>query len=215
MRFPRTTKMLLSKLSRGCTVNSGPVVASVVLLGKSPFRTPTRDFSIDEIGKRYEKPWDYKNKDYGLWGQMTDSTLRRLGENSLIISVEGNFGAGKSDFIKKFAEKIDFLYAREPDLNYHLYKLPNGENLRDIINEYVGENERFHVDSIEEWHRKPSFKKAISLQHSFYYIRWMQTRTALLHLLSTGFNSFIFLTSHSFTLFGRLFLAFINQLTQF
>lgn len=180
--------MLLSKLSRNCTSSPGPV-ASIILLTKThkPVgKSSQREFSINEIGKRYEKPWDYKKKDYGLWGQATDSTLRRLGENSLLITVEGNFGAGKSEFAKKLAEKIDFVYAREPDLDFHLYSLQNGENIRKIVNEYVGENERFHLDSLEDWHLNPNFKKTISLQHAFYNIRWMQTRTALLHLLSTG-----------------------------
>lgn len=182
--------MLLSKLPRGCLMTSAPSgqyqVASIFLLRKNTGQINKRDFSIDEIGKRYEKPWDYKKKDYGLWGQMTDSTLRRLGENSLIITVEGNFGAGKSEFAKKLAQKIDFVYAREPDLDHHLFSMPNGENIRKIVNEHIGDNERFRLDSLEEWHLKPSFKKTIQLQHAFYQIRWMQTRTALLHLLSTG-----------------------------
>jgi hypothetical protein len=145
-----------------------------------------RSFSIENIGKRYEKPFDYKNKQYGLFGQVFDSTLKKLGENSLIITVEGNFGSGKSEFAKKLAKEIDFVYAREPDFDFHLFKLANGENKRNIINEYVQENHRFHIDSLEEWHLDPTFKRTIGLQHNFYNIRWMQTRTALLHLLSTG-----------------------------
>jgi hypothetical protein len=145
-----------------------------------------RNFSIENIGKRYEKPFDYKNKSYGFIGQIFDSTLKKLGENSLIITVEGNFGSGKSEFAKKLAKEIDFIYAREPDLDYHLFQQPNGENKRDIINEHVQNNQRFHIDSLEEWHLNPTFKRTIGLQHNFYNIRWMQTRTALLHLLSTG-----------------------------
>lgn len=145
-----------------------------------------RKFSIDQIGKRYKEPFDYKKKNYGLIGQIFDSTLKRLGENSLIITVEGNYGAGKSEFAKKLAKEIDFVYAREPDLDAHLFQLPNGYNSKDLINEYVGDNERFRIDTLEDWHRKPSFKKAISIQHAFYNIRWMQYRTALLHLMSTG-----------------------------
>lgn len=149
--------------------------------------SPRRSFSIDEIGKRYGgKPYDYVNKEYGLFGQMFDSTLDRLGENSLIITVEGNFGAGKSKFAQELAKRIDFVYAREPDLDHHLYNLPNGHSVRDIINGYVGENKRFRIDSLDEWHSKPSFKTGIALQHGFYLIRWMQTRNALLHLFSTG-----------------------------
>ena len=146
----------------------------------------TRNFSQELIGKRYEKPWDYKKHQYGLLGQFYDSTMRRLGDNSLIITVEGNFGSGKSEFAQELAKKIDFVYARQPDFEEHLYKLPNGQSARSIINEIVEGNERFHLDSIEDWHLNPTFKKTINVQNNFYTIRWMQMRTALLHLMSTG-----------------------------
>lgn len=180
--------MMLSKITRKVSILTSKLnlsetssIKSIILLHGSK-----RDFSIDQIGKRYEKPFDYKKKEYGLFDQIFDSTLNKLGENSLIITVEGNFGSGKTSFARKLAKEIDFVYAREPDLNHHLYELPNGHNARDVINEHVGDNKRFHVDSLEEWHLDPSFKKTIALQHSFYNIRWMQTRTALLHLMSTG-----------------------------
>jgi hypothetical protein len=180
--------MMLSKISHSLKsisnkLNSNEIsnLKSIILV--SSFN---RKFSINEIGKRYKDPYDYKKKTYGLFGQIFDSTMKRLGENSLIITVEGNYGAGKSEFAKKLAKEIDFVYAREPDLDAHLFKLPNGHNSKDLINEYVGDNKRFRIDTLEDWHREPSFKKAISIQHSFYNIRWMQYRTALLHLMSTG-----------------------------
>ena len=149
-------------------------------------QTQTRSFSQQEIGKRHPQPWDYTKKRYGIIGQITDSTMRRLGENSLLISVEGNFGSGKSAFAKELAKKIDFVYAREPDLDEHLWKMPSGVCRRTIINEITRGNARYHIDSLDEWHTEPTFKRAISLQHQFYTIRWMQMRTALLHLMSTG-----------------------------
>jgi len=174
---------MLSKVSRTFLTSKSEAssLKAIVLLNASK-----RDFSIDQIGKKSEKPYDYKNKKYGLLGQMFDSTLNRMGDNSLIITVDGNFGSGKSEFAQKLAKDIDFVYAREPDLETHLYQLPNGENSREIINNIVGDNTRFRIDSLEEWHRNPSFKKTIALQHNFYNIKWMQMRTALLHLLSTG-----------------------------
>lgn len=189
--------MMLNKLSRGVAILTSRVgetsnVKSIILLQASK-----RDFSIDQIGKRYEKPFDYKNKQYGLLDQIFDSTMKKLGENSLIITVEGNFGSGKTAFAKKLAKEIDFVYAREPDLDHHLFQLPNGTNAREVINSFVGENKRFHVDSLEEWHLEPSFKKSIALQHSFYNIRWMQTRTALLHLFSTGQGVVLERSAHS------------------
>ncbi len=181
---------MLSKLSRGVSsitknISNLNETKTIILLNGFLVNNK-RNFSIENIGKRYEKPYDYKNKKYGLMGQIFDSTLQKLGENSLIITVEGNFGSGKSEFAKKLAKEIDFVYAREPDFESHLFQLPNGENKRNIINEIVGDNRRFHIDSLEEWHLNPTFRGTIGVQHSFYNIRWMQTRTALLHLLSTG-----------------------------
>lgn len=173
---------MLSKVSRSLTSNTP--LRAVVLINTSNINK--RDFSIDQIGQRAKNPYDYTKKKYGFIGQMIDSTLNRMGDNSLIITVDGNFGSGKSEFAQKLAKEIDFVYAREPDLEAHLYKQPNGENTRDIINEIVGENKRFRIDNIEEWHKDPSFKSTIALQHNFYNIRWMQMRTALLHLMSTG-----------------------------
>ena len=148
----------------------------------------TRNFSIAEIGKRHPKPFDYSKRSYGLFDQFTDSTLRRLGENSLIITVEGNFGAGKTEFAKQLAKNIDFVYAREPDVDYHIFTGADGENRRELINRIVGANQKYHLDNLESWHKKPSFKGTIQLQHQIYDIRFMQTRQALLHLFSTGNN---------------------------
>lgn len=179
--------MMMNKISLGVlSIKNLKEKKTIILLNGILVNNSKRKFSIESIGKRYEKPYDYKNKKYGLIGQIFDSTLKKLGENSLIITVEGNFGSGKTEFAKKLAKEIDFVYAREPDLDQHLFEMPNGENKRKIINKYVGDNKRFHVDSLEEWHLNPTFKSTIGLQHSFYNIRWMQTRTALLHLLSTG-----------------------------
>jgi hypothetical protein len=179
------TSRSLASLTKKLTCSNDLIaIRSVVIL--SPYANSKRYFSIDQIGKRYEKPFDYKNKQYGLWDQFTDSTLKRLGENSLIISVEGNFGTGKSALISKLAKEIDFVQAREPDLNHHVYTTDDGINLRDIVNEYAAGNKRYYADSLDEFHLQPSFKRTIALQHAYYNIKWMQHRTALLHLLSTG-----------------------------
>jgi len=171
---------MLSKVSRSLASRNAPIKNLVLL------QVTTRDFSIENIGKWHEKPWDYKKRRYGMIGQICDSTLKRLGDNSLIITVDGNFGSGKSEFAKKLAKEIDFVYAREPDLDSHMYMQPNGYSLKDMINETVGDNQRYRIDSLEDWHKNPSFKTTISLQHHYYNIRWMQMRTALLHLMSTG-----------------------------
>lgn len=179
---------MLSKVSRSLSSNilnsEASSLKAIVFINNS--NICKRDFSIEQIGKRHEKPYDYKKKKYGFLGQIFDSTLNRLGDNSLIITVDGNFGSGKSEFAQKLAKDIDFIYAREPDLDAHLYTQPNGENTRNLVNDIVGDNQRYRLDSLEEWHLNPTFKRTIALQHNFYNIRWMQMRTALLHLMSTG-----------------------------
>lgn len=159
-------------------------VASLAALPQSI--STKRQFSREVIGQRSSNPWDYNKKPYGLWGQMFDSTAAHLTENSLIISVEGNFGAGKTAFAKKLAAELDFKYASEPCLEKHLFLLENGGSMRDIINEHTEGNALFHSDNLEDWHKKATFKATAEMQVNFYMMRWMQMRTALLHLLSTG-----------------------------
>lgn len=171
---------MLSTLTRGASTLT-------VRCFMAPALTSKRAFSIEEIGKKAEKPFDYKNKRYGLLGQVFDSTLRKLGENSIIITVEGNFGSGKSDFAKKLAKEIQFVYANEPDLDKHWFLDPtSGQNKRELINSIIGENKKHYVSNVEDWHRDPSYRATIQLQHGMYMVRFMQMRQALLHLMSTG-----------------------------
>jgi hypothetical protein len=204
---------MLSKVTRSASqLSSGLRSATILVHG------PKRNFSIEEIGKRYEKPYDYTKKRYGLLGQFFDSTLKKLGENSLIITVEGNFGSGKTEFARQLAKNIDFVYAREPDLDYHAFVDPEtGENRRELINNIVGQNEMYHVDNLEDWHSKPTFRGAIQLQHLIYNIRFMQTRQALLHLFSTGmyFRELYSESFHNFNFSKRLYKKLRMQLLKY
>jgi hypothetical protein len=180
---------MLSKVTRGASQLTSRLSAGQAAAAGLPVNS-RREFSIEQIGKRYEKPFDYTKKRYGLLGQIFDSTLKKLGENSLILTVEGNFGSGKSEFARALAKNIDFVYAREPDLDYHAFTDPQtGENRRELINKIAGANEMYHLDNLEDWHLRPTFRGSIQLQHLIYNIRFMQTRQALLHLFSTGVYS--------------------------
>jgi NADH dehydrogenase (ubiquinone) 1 alpha subcomplex subunit 10 len=153
----------------------------------SPTIIQIKCFSAADIGKRYPKTFDYKNKFYGAFAQLYETSSKRLSDNSLIITVDGNFGSGKSEFAKKLAKEIDFIYASEIDLDKMYYtRKDNGANIREITNSFVGNNEKYRINTIEEWHEDPMFKRSIQLQHGYYYCRWWQYRTALLHLFSTG-----------------------------
>lgn len=173
--------MLLSKGSAQlCLINK--------LLTTTPAVIQIKCFSVQEIGKRYPKVFDYKNKNYNTFNSIIDTqTVQRLGENSLIITVDGNFGSGKSEFAKKLAKDIDFIYASEIDLDKSLYiRKDNGENLREFINSVVGEKELYRCNTVEEWHENPMFKRSAQVQRAFYKARWQQYRCALLSLFANG-----------------------------
>ena len=46
------------------------------------------------------KPFDYKNKRYGLFYECFDNTFSRFDENSKIVVVEGPVASGKSKLAK-------------------------------------------------------------------------------------------------------------------
>jgi NADH dehydrogenase (ubiquinone) 1 alpha subcomplex subunit 10 len=145
-----------------------------------------RLFSSADIGKPLPKPFDYKHKPYGLWARLTDSSIKRLTDNTLLISVDGNFGSGKTELAQKLSKEIKFHLGKQINFDDMLYKQPNNANLREIVNTLVQDNERFHISTLNEWHENPSYKRSMELQRNFYYCRWFQFRQAILHLMSTG-----------------------------
>jgi NADH dehydrogenase (ubiquinone) 1 alpha subcomplex subunit 10 len=173
-------------LSKLVNINLLTVTRTTTVLPQILLTQTKRNFSRDEIGKRTPNPWDYNKKPYGIWGQIVDPTTDHLNRNSLIITVDGNFGAGKTEFAKNLAKEIDFVYASEPDLQKHLFLMKNGFDFRELINKLTDGNDLYHIDSSEDWHRNPSFKSSAQVQVNYYTIRWMQMRTALIHLFSTG-----------------------------
>ena len=158
------------------------------LLSTTPSIIQIKCFSALEIGNRHPKPFDYKNKNYNSLQTLLDTqTVQRLGENSLIITVDGNFGSGKSEFAKRLAKEIDFIYASEIDLDRTFYiRKDNGANLREFVNSVVQKNELYRYNTVEEWHQNPLFKRGAQIQRAFYKARWLQYRCALISLFSTG-----------------------------
>ena len=173
--------MLLNKGSAQlCRINKLITTTSAVIQIKF--------FSIQEIGKRFPKTFDYKNKYYNSFNSVIDTqTVKRLGENSLIITVDGNFGSGKTEFAKRLAKEIDFIYASEIDLDKSLYiRRDNGANLREFVNSIVGVKELYRYNTVEEWHENPMYKRGAQVQRAIYKARWQQYRSALLSLFANG-----------------------------
>lgn len=161
---------------------------TLIRLASSPqIKINGRLFSTLEIGKQYEgTKYDYLKRGYGVLDQYRDPSVKRLGENSLIITVEGNMSSGKSEFGRALAKRINFLYAREIDIEHMLYTLPNGLNKREEINKIVGNNEKYRLSTLNDWHDNPLFKRTAELQYKLYYCRYFQYLMVLTHLFSTG-----------------------------
>ncbi|KAL7671034.1 hypothetical protein ACOME3_005947 [Neoechinorhynchus agilis] len=63
------------------------------------------------------KPFDYTSYVFKKYMGSVYNTLGNLNDNSLLISVDGNFGSGQSVFARHLANRIGFLYVPAPDLD--------------------------------------------------------------------------------------------------
>uniref|UniRef100_H3C769 NADH dehydrogenase [ubiquinone] 1 alpha subcomplex subunit 10, mitochondrial n=1 Tax=Tetraodon nigroviridis TaxID=99883 RepID=H3C769_TETNG len=117
---------------------------------------------------------------YGWWTYVLgERTTPRLGQNSKIISVDGNLASGKGALAQKLAEKLGMLYMPEPDTFY--------------LDKMTGEKEPLPVDfngmcSLEKFYTDPKAADGNSyrLQLWMYAMRLLQYSDAVEHLLTTG-----------------------------
>lgn len=127
-------------------------------------------------------PFPYKEKKFGLWQRLTDTTTKRFDENSKIIVVDGAIAAGKSAFAKDLAHDLDMLYMPEGTMDA-IYINPYGYDMRQIdhklpksVRSYDTRN--FCLD--------PNHENAAFLQCMLYQIKFAVYVDALAHVLSTG-----------------------------
>lgn len=117
---------------------------------------------------------------YGWWSYvMGERTTPRFGQNSKIISVDGNLASGKGALAQKLADKLGMLYMPEPDTFY--------------LDKMTGEKEPLPVDyngmcSLEKFYTDPKAADGNSyrLQLWMYTMRLLHYANAIEHLLTTG-----------------------------
>ncbi|XP_051259608.1 NADH dehydrogenase [ubiquinone] 1 alpha subcomplex subunit 10, mitochondrial [Dicentrarchus labrax] len=117
---------------------------------------------------------------YGWWAYaLGERTTPRFGQNSKIISVDGNLASGKGVLAQKLADRLGMLHMPEPDAFY--------------VDKMTGEKEPLPVDfngmcSLEKFYTDPKAADGNSyrLQLWMYTMRLLQYADAIEHLLATG-----------------------------
>ena len=133
----------------------------------------------------YEEPFDYQNKTFGSWQQVTDKGSDRFNENTKVIIVEGNIGVGKNEFAKELASHFDLKYFPSVP-EEQCYRVPhNGFDIRELdellpahLNHY--DLQKFYKDP------NPECGRIGTQQIKWYQQKFFTYCEAILHLMSTG-----------------------------
>ncbi|XP_054719388.1 NADH dehydrogenase [ubiquinone] 1 alpha subcomplex subunit 10, mitochondrial-like [Uloborus diversus] len=149
-------------------------------------------------------PWPYQQRLFNLFHWYIDGTKKRFDENSKIIVVDGNIGAGKSNFAKQLADAFDMLYLPEPTMENYFVS-PYGYDMRKIDDILPPS---YKCCDIKTFYSNPHHQNVGKFQFRMMSLRINQYVDALAHLLNTGqgvvlerstYSEFVFVeTMHKF-----------------
>lgn len=128
------------------------------------------------------RPYDYMNKPYGTWDQLSDPMIDRLDDNSKVIVIEGPPTAGKAKLAQQLADELDMVYLPPPTFD-ELYINEYGYDLRTMdsklsVNAQSCDVQRFLTN--------PYHPNVPMFQFHYFQLKYDQYITTMLHLLSTG-----------------------------
>ena len=130
------------------------------------------------------KAWDWERKKFshvlGFIG--VDRNIERFDENSVVISIEGNIGVGKSTFAKALTDALGMRFYPEPDFDL-LFKRADGFDFR-TMNYRLPES--YHFVDHKLFYLNPDHRSIPMYQHNFFLYRVWQYMDVLAHVLSTG-----------------------------
>lgn len=109
-------------------------------------------------------------------------TKRKFNENSRIVQIEGNVGAGKHEFANKLAQELDMHVMPDVDVDDY-YINEHGFNYT-ALNPLLPE--RMRNCDMEMFHENPARHSVIHMQYYMYKMRFLQYLKALRHLFNTG-----------------------------
>lgn len=128
------------------------------------------------------KPWPYETKRFTYLHSVFDRTTKRFDENTKLIVVDGNIGAGKTTFAKKLAEEFDLKYVPEPDMDRR-YITPYGFDLRIVDNVMPP---AFKACDLKIFYSNPHHPNVTKFQYQMFMYRFGDYIDALAHILNTG-----------------------------
>ncbi|XP_055329074.1 NADH dehydrogenase [ubiquinone] 1 alpha subcomplex subunit 10, mitochondrial-like [Paramacrobiotus metropolitanus] len=130
-------------------------------------------------------PWPYETKKYRWYHSILniDNTFWRFDENTKVIFIEGNIGAGKTTLAQNLADQLGMKYFPEASLEKDVYPYLFSYNLKDYNDRLQGTAKHFDV---EDFYKDPKNWKVAEFQFMKYIARCNQYNVALLHLFSTG-----------------------------
>ncbi|XP_053205778.1 NADH dehydrogenase [ubiquinone] 1 alpha subcomplex subunit 10, mitochondrial-like [Panonychus citri] len=141
--------------------------------------------NMDPVVKSLKpKPFPYKEKRYRSYMYLLPggSTVARFDENTVIVSIEGLPGSGKTKFAKKFAEATDMYH--QPKANFDFYYIrPDGFDLRRFNPIFFEEAQYPDIDLFLE---KPKHPKIGRMQCEMYRLKYFFYIEAMAHLFNTG-----------------------------
>ena len=127
-------------------------------------------------------PWPYETKKFTFMRAYFDSTVKRFDENTKIIVVDGNIGAGKTSFAKQLAEAFDMVYFPEPTMESYFVS-PYGYDLRKIDAILPPS---YQCCDVSTFYSNPYHQNVAKFQFRMYMLRLEQYLDALAHVLNTG-----------------------------
>lgn len=131
------------------------------------------------------KPWDYEKYGYHAPYAFFDSTFKRFNQNTKVIVVEGNIGIDKNAFAKKVADEFGMKFIPQFTCE-SLYKLPNGQDLRDF-NSIVPPHLKFWDFEKIYSAKSPAEARSCSTTHKhLFQAKFMRYFCAIQHIMNTG-----------------------------
>lgn len=163
------------------------IVRAAYILSKAPnfFRVQSASMTSKENrDPNYKKPapWPYETKKFTFNRGFIEGTSKRFDENTKIVIVEGNIGAGKSSFAKQLAEAFDFKYFPEPTLEPYFVNA-YGYDIRKI-NDLLPPS--YKCCDISTFYANPYHQNVPKMQIRMFRFRLNQYLNALAHVLNTG-----------------------------
>lgn len=130
------------------------------------------------------KPWPYREKQIKNWRFWLtgESTTDRFDENTVMVTIEGLPGSGKSALAKKLAEMTNMYHQPKANFDF-VYIRPDGLDYR-IFNKVYFPQAQY--PDLDMFFQNPKHPKMGRMQLLLYKLRFFHYLEAMIHLFNTG-----------------------------